>query len=343
MHTASQSERATIMAHNLFGERFFSFRRPAWHGLGQVLDQEMNAAQAFDLIGAYDVYTEPMTTASGLPVPTKAVVRAPVNGEDKPTVLSVVSNDYELVTPRQVVNAWDSAVTRPVETIGALGKGETLFISTKLPTLDVNGDEIENYLLAASPMTGNDAIWIRVTPVRVVCQNTLIASASDSTEKHRVIHDRRAEDRLKQWLEHVYTKAVAKAETMNRAFRAMAATPVTKEDQSNVLEMVYTMPAMPRRLEMPQEVYIERAAKHEYDVRRMQDKRAATLELFEGRGLGSTSSAARGTAWGLYNAVVELEDYSGRQTTATKESAIVGDRARTKATAYEACLELVRR
>jgi hypothetical protein len=107
--------------------------------------------------------------------------------------------------------------------------------------------------------------------------------------------------------------------------------------------MVYTMPAMPRRLDMPEAVYIERSAKFEYDVRRTQDKRAATLELFEGKGLGSTTSAARGSAWGLYNAIVELEDYSGRQTRATAESAIVGDRARVKATAYDVCLDLVRR
>ena len=28
------------MAHNLFGQRFYSLRRPAWHGLGHVLDDD---------------------------------------------------------------------------------------------------------------------------------------------------------------------------------------------------------------------------------------------------------------------------------------------------------------
>lgn len=39
--------------HNLFGERFYSLRQPAWHGLGKVMDAQMGAEQAFDTIGAY--------------------------------------------------------------------------------------------------------------------------------------------------------------------------------------------------------------------------------------------------------------------------------------------------
>src|SRR4051812_32064266 len=252
------------MAHNLFGDRFFSFRRPAWHGLGQVLDEQLNATQAFDTIGAYDVYTENLVTASGIACPNKAVMRAPTAGEDKPTVLSVVSADYVLVSPRQVVNAWDGAVTRCVETIGALGAGETLFISTKLPTLDVKGDEVENYMLLASPMTGNDAIKIIVTPVRVVCQNTLIAAKADSTETHRVVHDSRAVDRLKLWLDHIYCKAVERLEAMTRPSRPRADNPAASPVPPNLLKMVYPIPAMPKRLEMPEPVYIERVQQVSY-------------------------------------------------------------------------------
>src|SRR4051794_40122386 len=121
------------MAHNLFGERFYSLRRPAWHGLGLVLDEELGAADAFDRIGAYDVHLEDLTTAGGLPIPHKAIVRDRV--DDQLQVFGVVGPDYHLVSPRDVVTLWDKAVSRPVETIGALGKGETLFVSTKLPTL----------------------------------------------------------------------------------------------------------------------------------------------------------------------------------------------------------------
>lgn len=331
------------MAHNLFGQRFYSLRRPAWHGLGHVLDEEMGAARAFDRIGAYDVRLDDITTAGGLPIPHKAVVRSATKDDPQERVLSVVGEDYVLVSPRQVVDAWDIAVSRPIETIGALGQGETLFVSTKLPTLDVKGDEIDNYMLLSSPMTGTDAIWLRVTPVRVVCQNTLIAAASASTEKHRIVHDSRAVDRLKLWLDHIYQRAVDKMTLLNASFRAMAETPVNAQSRDLVLEMVYTMPAMPKRAEMPEPIYVERVQQVSYQRERMQRKRGGVIELFEGKGMGSNRPAARGTAWGLYNACVELEDYGGTgKGRAVAESALVGDRARTKAAAYEAVMTLVK-
>lgn len=329
------------MAHNLFGDRFYSLRRPAWHGLGNVLDQELGATKAFDLIGAYDVRLEAITTASGLACAQKAVVRSATDDDPQERVLSIVGEDYNLVTPRQVVKAWDAMIERPVETIGSLDKGATIFVSTKLPTLDVNGDEVENYMLLSSPMTGNDAIWLRVTPVRVVCQNTLIAAASASTEKHRIVHDSRAEERMKLWLEHVYTKAVEKMNLMNRAFRAMADTPVTTADRDNVIEFVYTMPKMPIRAEMPETVYVEAVQTFEYQRERTLRRREAVREIFDGKGYGMDTPAARGTAWGLYNAVVEFSDYCGSgKGQAVAESALTGDRARDKEKAYGACAKL---
>lgn len=331
------------MAANIFGERFYSLRRKPWHVFGTVSETEMGARDAFTTIGAYDVRLEDMRTASGLPVENKAVVRSATPDDPQERVLSVVGADYVLVSPGQVVDAWDQTISRPIETIGALGKGDTLFLTTKLPTLDVKGDEIENYLLLSSPMTGADAIWARVTPVRVVCQNTLIAAAAAATEKHRVLHDSRAVDRMKLWLDHLWNKAIDKMNLQNAAFRAMADRPVDSADRDLVLEMVYTMPALPRRADMPEPIYVEKLAQAEYNRERMGKKRAGVVELFDGKGRGMDTPAARGTAWGLYNAVVEMEDYGGTGKGAVvAESALVGDRARTKAAAYDAVMSIVK-
>jgi phage/plasmid-like protein (TIGR03299 family) len=330
------------MAHNLFGERFYSMRKPAWHGLGLVLDTEIGAADAFDRIGAYDVHLEDLQTAGGIPIPQKAIVRDRTSDDDQLQVFGVVGPDYNLVSPRDVVSLWDSAVKQPVETIGALGSGETLFVSTKLPTLDVNGDEVENYMLVVSPMTGNDALQIRVTPVRVVCQNTLIASKRASTETYRIVHDTRAKERLTKWLEEVYAKALKRMDDLNASFRAMATTPIDAEARGLVLEQVYTMPALPKQ-DVIESVYVERMRNYEYQVERMARRRGGAIELFEGKGHGLDRAPAAGSAWGLYNAVVEMEDYGGGGApAAVAESALVGDRARAKERAFDACLELAK-
>lgn len=330
------------MPAGIFGQRFVSHRRKPWHALGYVVEQELSAREAYALAGEYDVETEELfagTLATGY----KAVIRAETD-DDPRRVLSVVRNDYELVTPSDLVGAWDEVVKRPVETLGALHKGATFFFSTMLPTVNVHGDEVENYMLVSSPMTGSDAIWLRVTPVRVVCQNTLIASVSASTERHRIVHDSRALPNLKLWLDHVYTKAEAKAKLMTKTFRAMADRSVNTEEVGEVLEMVYTMPALPRRSEMPEPIYIERREKVAQERERAQVWRDGVMELFEGKGTGMKSPAARGTAWGLYNAFTEAADYGGRGKVETvAESALVGDRARIKATAYDACVSLLKK
>lgn len=333
---------ATVMAHNLFGSTFFSFRKPAWHNLGTVMDTEHTATQAFDLVGAYDVHTEPIATTSGMQLPYKAIIRTAT--ADRPAEhFGIVSESYNLVTPRDVVTKWDASVTRPVETLGALGKGETMFVSTKLPTLDVKGDEIDNYLLLVSPMTGNDSIQIRVAPVRVVCQNTLMAAKAASTETYRIVHDEHAQERLQEWLKLVYEHALDRMQAMQRSFVRMAETQISSADADNIIEMTYTMPALPAR-NCPEPIYAERMAIHQIHSGRLEKRREAARELFEGKGMGSDTKAARGTVWGAYNAITELENYGGQGKIAAKaESALTGARADVMEKAYSVCVDFTRK
>ena len=329
------------MSHNLFGERFLSYRRPAWHGLGLVLDEEIGAYDAFTKIGTYEVHLEDLVTETGLRLPNRAVVRAPTDDDPMPRPFGIVSDTYTLITPTNVCDVWDRAVARPIETIGSLDKGATFFVTTKLPTLDIAGDEVENYLLLISPMTGGDALQIRVSPVRVVCQNTLVVAKKASSETYRIVHDEQAEIRLSSWLTGIYDRAIEKAATINADFAAMAAKRLDGGAVNRILEMTYTMPKLPRS-DAPEVVMVERRAAYEYQKEWAENRRTGARALFEGKGVGTETPAARGTAWGLYNAVVELEDYSTPRrsdASARSEEALTGSRARAKERAYEACLK----
>ncbi len=330
------------MPASLFGERFLSYREPAWHRLGLVLDEPITALKAFRRMGPYEVKLVPLSASNGVDVeiPHKAIVRSPTNDDPQNRMFGIVSEDYVLIQPKEFCEIWDEHVAEPIETIGALQQGETLFISTKLPSFDVKGDQVDNYLVAASPMTGGDAAEARVTPVRPVCQNTLILSAHMATETYRIVHVEGAKERLASWLSEIHDRALERTEAIKEAFDILAAKQVSTYLEKKVLEKTYPLPSPPR-LNAPAEVLTARQDMFEYICTGQKARRSAARELFHGRGQGSDVPAAEGTAWGLYNAVVELEDYRrGRGVESISRNAMYGSRATIKAQAFEACLEI---
>lgn len=331
------------MAHELFGERFFGKqRKPAWHGLGKVMDVPMTAVQAFEQMGPYEIHAEKVYRKNGSTVPAQVIVReATAQGEDE-EVIGVVGPDFMPVGPRTTCEVYDAKVGRPVETIGALRSGETLFVSTKLPTIDVKGDEVEMYLLLINPMGGGEAIQIRTTPVRVVCMNTLVMASALSSQLYKVRHDINALANMGEWLTGVMGKAEAQVSLMKEALEILAGTRVGEGKAVEVLLQTYPEPRIPRNT-APKEVMEKRHEHREYVAQHRAVYREKALELFQGKGTGMDRPEAAGTAYGLYNAVCELEDCRwSRKPETGLESAVFGDRADTKVRAFDALMKVAK-
>lgn len=329
------------MSHNLRDRNaFVSYRRPAWHGLGLVTDTPMSATEAAAHIRLPRISTESLLLANGQQTGYKAVLG---EHEGELTVYCVVREHYRQIDHAAFVAAWDRVIRQPIETMGLLGKGETLFISTKLPTIEVKGDETEMYLLGINPLTGNEATAIRITPVRVVCQNTLQLSASTGlVHQWRVVHTSHAARQFEEHLRRAWEIRTAKVEAVKEALELLASTRVTREQRDRVLADVYPVPEYPAELlaraESPD--VLSRLAAIERDRGAQLQHRERCVALFEGEGRGSQTPAAAGTAWGVFNAVAEYEDYfrPRRQ----EESRAFGTGADRKAAAFDACLALAR-
>lgn len=322
------------MSHNLFGERFQDARKPAWHHLGKVAEKAMGALKALTEIGAYEVYLAE-AKANGIKLDRNAILRRPTEDDPTTRVFGIVSKDYTLLTPQDVCAIYDERVGQPVETIGALGHGEMFFLSTYLPTVDVKGDEVENYLLIANPMTGLASAEIRVTPIRVVCENTLIASDRYATEKLRIVHDATAKVRFGEWLQETYEVAETTVKVLTDLFTLMASTRARTADAQKLFEAAYPIPNKPRT-NAPKSVVEQRIRWWEENVNLMERRREGAKILFEGFGTGMDTKAAKGTLWGAYNAVVECEDYrKGRNEDQVGASALFGERAQSKKRAFE--------
>lgn len=204
------------MAHNInFNERtqqhsFFSVKEKAWHGLGQVIDQYPTSAEALRFAGLdYEVVKEDLYTTSfnsdgqAMDFTKRVKTHYATIRKDTGDVLGVVGKDYEIVQNVEAFSFFDAIVGGDgiqYETAGALGNGERIFITAKLPEYIKVGREdlIEQYLFLTTSHDGYGSITAAFTPVRVVCRNTLNAALKNHSSCIKIRHTVNAKERLEQ-------------------------------------------------------------------------------------------------------------------------------------------------
>lgn len=333
------------MSHNLFGERFGDQRTPAWHELGQVFGKPISATAAYKKLGPYEVRLEDLH-AGGITLKQRAILRNPTTDDPETRVFGIVGADYHLVTPDDFVSIWDERVGRPIETIGALGFGETFFISTTLPKMDVRGDEVEFYLLGKLTQTGLAANEIMTTGVRVVCQNTLNAAEASTTNRLKVVHDEYVKQRMGDWLQEIVDEAETTAQVLKQQFDLLAGKKIKSAEAEILFDAAYPYPSAPKK-NAPRAIVDQRIQWWNENVNLMDRRRDGARNLFEGMGTGMDVPAAKGTLWGAYNAVVECEDYRRGRNESTSEgraaiaeSIMFGERANAKRRAFKSALAL---
>src|SRR5579872_6566846 len=199
------------MAHNInFNEKtgqhsFFSVKEKAWHGLGQIVDGYPTSREALRLAGL-DFNVVKMPNVHRLQDGTEIVSDNSffTYRLDTGAILGdKLGSDYNIVQNADAFSFFDAIVGgdgMQYETAGALGKGEKIFITAKLPDyIKVGSDDlIEKYLFLTTSHDGSGSITAAFTPVRIVCQNTLNAALGNSSNSIKIRHTASAEDRLKE-------------------------------------------------------------------------------------------------------------------------------------------------
>lgn len=196
----------------------------AWHGLGQQVDGAMHVDEALKLSHAdYNVMMQPVMvltpeiqerilnggidedTLLSLIIPkTMATVRTDINQS-----LGVVSDSYGVVQNSDAFKFVDMLVsgkfadrdnTPVIETAGVLGRGERVFVTAKFPkqiVLDASRDDlIDMYACFTTSHDGTGAVRCVITPVRVVCNNTLNLALSSNVGRIAFRHSSNVMSRM---------------------------------------------------------------------------------------------------------------------------------------------------
>lgn len=281
---------------------FVSAREDAWHRLGTVLPDAFTAEQAMEigLLGGWDVRKLPMYTrdenGSELVVPNKwAVVRDNPVVDKQIDVLGNVGSHYTPIQNEEHAEFLNTLVDESgahFETAGAVNGGSRVFITMKLPDhIMVGGvDRIDTYLAACNSHDGSMPFTVMVTPIRVVCQNTMNLAFQMSKSQFRIRHTRNAHKNI-----------VAQArETLDMSFAYLGALEAEAEQLVNT--------------EMTRDAFrdlIEREFAPEKDAPKNAHTRAdkrigEMMHLFEN---ADTHEQVRNTAWAGLNALVEWSEY----------------------------------
>ncbi len=180
-----------------------------WHGLGTFVEKAMTSKEAIKLAGLdYQLEKVPLKWAYG-PTGTKGESKrsCEVVRTDNGISLGTVGTGFEIVQNVEAFDFFDSLVGDPkkdsnklamFETAGALGAGEKIFITAKLPKqIKVGKDDmIDQYLFLYMGHDGSTPITVAFTPVRIVCNNTLNAALGDCQNKVVIKHTKNAKERF---------------------------------------------------------------------------------------------------------------------------------------------------
>lgn len=249
---------------------------------------------------------------------------------DSKEALSVVSQRYQVVQPREVLEFYRDLTEcsgYELETAGVLKGGRKLWALARTghSTAIKGNDVVNGYLLLATSCDGTLATTATPITIRVVCNNTLTISLSGATRAIKVPHSTRFDS---QAVKKQLGIAVSQWDEFMYRMRALADRKVQwTEAMSFFMEVLCDTSA------------------HDPIPNVLPNKRAMekVQSLFEGKGRGSEIESARGTAWGLLNAVTEYVDHERRARSSEyrMDSAWFGQGAVIKQKALDAALQLV--
>lgn len=168
-------------------ETMFYVREKPWHGLGTRVEEALTSKEALEIAGLdWTVDGMPIYNSNGLVIPGYMANTRSSDG----SVLGIVGNRYSIVQNADAFDFTDSLVGEGIvyETAGSLKDGRQVWLLGKMPERYILGDKFEPYICFTNTHDGTGAVRACMTPIRVVCNNTLNMALSGATRSWSTPH-----------------------------------------------------------------------------------------------------------------------------------------------------------
>ena len=295
------------MAHALevseSGEVAFALRgEPAWHGLANVMfdkDAHVTTAEMLEAgkLSGWDVRLEDIPLPEGYRSSQSNQLVVRTNPFDQGTdVLAVVGDRYKVVQNEQLFDFADGILDGGAEweSAGSIKNGRVVFGSMVVPRefiLDPKGanDKTVTYLLVHTSHDGSTAVQANITPVRVVCQNTLNMAVQGSKSSFRIRHTATVDGKIDE-ARRVLGLTFAHMDTFETIAKGMFETKVTDKQWDKLISELYPL--------------------DDQSSKTAQTRHAQKVDTLQALWkVSPTNDTIKNTAWGALNALTERIDY----------------------------------
>jgi phage/plasmid-like protein (TIGR03299 family) len=278
------------MAHQV--ETMFSVRQVPWHGLGKVIEDEVDSVAAIKAAGLdWEVKQTPIYQPNGNLIPE---YYANIRSSDN-KVLGVVTGRYTIVQNQQAFAFTDALVGSgdvKYETAGSLHDGKKVWMLAKLQGHEgfhLNDDKTEIYICFTNTHDGSGAVRVLVTPIRVVCQNTLNLAIKGAHRAWSTTHVGDIGQRLKEAERTLKQTGVYMASLQEQAAKA-AGIKISARKYAEIMEELVPMSG-------------KETAKEKATIEAKRDGIAQCLKADD-------IARFRGTGYALINAVSDFAGHS---------------------------------
>ena len=282
-------------------------RLPAWHGLGTVVPNAMTAAEALKIAGIdwlvegrtayFQKQPDPaqIASASYQEVP-HCMINVRMSDQK---VLGVVTDRYKICQNHAAFSFIDHIIGKEgnahYESAGALFGGKQVWMLAKMDGVSILGDQVDPYIVFRNSHDGSTGITVALTPVRVVCNNTLTMALDGAKRVWSTTHtgdlDQKMEE-ARETLRHVKQYM----EEMPKAATAMYELNVYKDEIPKILKEIFPDPLPAKGEDAPGKIAVAHVEKARQDV----------FNIYE-----TVDDIAKfnGTAWGFYNAITDYAQH----------------------------------
>lgn len=246
------------MAHNLMSKDSFVAVKSAWHNLGIIdptITRAVDAVSRSDL--NYHIYKMPLSamTPDGdmVAFDSFGLLRGPTPSDPRYRSLGTCAGKYDYWQNADVAALIDELSDKTgwdFETAGALGNGGTFFVTLRVKTWDIRGDDMVRYFSYIENRDGKSRAYALVGDTRIVCENTCNLALRTASGKVGITHH--AEYKLDSDMVVSIVADTARAGSdLDKALNALADVRVTDEAFTDMLDSIAPMPKMDNLLTMP--------------------------------------------------------------------------------------------